>query len=106
MVLKSGEHMNITLPKSQNERGSRQAQFIKRLIDVNKSTTNIMVHGETGRYPLTMFIKLRTVKFVTDILCHKISINYFRWLMSMKTKFLTQILKYDKDPIYVSSYQT
>ena len=44
-----------------------QTQFIKRLIDVNKSTTNIMVHGETGRYPLTMFIKLRTVKFVKHI---------------------------------------
>ena len=28
-----------------------QIQFIKRLIGVNKSTTNIMVHGETGRYP-------------------------------------------------------
>ena len=44
-----------------------QAQFIKYLIGVNKSTTNIMVHGETGRYPLTMFIKLRTVKFAKHI---------------------------------------
>ena len=54
-----------------------QTQFIKRLIGVNKSTTNIMVHGEIGHYPLTMFIKLRTVKFVKHIvsqnkhkLCH------------------------------------
>ena len=44
-----------------------QTQFIKRVIGVNKSTTNIMVHGETGRYPLTMFIRLRTVKFVKRI---------------------------------------
>ena len=44
-----------------------QRQFIKRLIAVNKSTTNVMVHGETGRYPLTMFIKLRIVKFVKHI---------------------------------------
>ena len=44
-----------------------QTQFIKRLIGVNKSTTNIMVPGETGRYPLTMFIKLRKVKFVKHI---------------------------------------
>ena len=47
--------------------GTVQTQFIKCLIGVNKSTTNIMVHGETGRYPLTMFIKLRTVKFVKHI---------------------------------------
>ena len=44
-----------------------QIQFIKRLIGVNKSTTNIMVHGVTGRHPLTVFIKLRTVKFVKHI---------------------------------------
>ena len=44
-----------------------ETQFIKRLIGVNKSTTNIMVHGETGRYPLTMFIILRTVKFLKHI---------------------------------------
>ena len=44
-----------------------QTQLIKRLIGVNKSTTNIMVHGETGRYTLTMFIKLKTVKFVQHI---------------------------------------
>ena len=53
-----------------------QTQFIKRLIGVNKSITNIMVHGETGRYPLTMFIKLRTVKFVKHIVSenkHKLS---------------------------------
>ena len=53
-----------------------QTQFIKRLIGVNKSTTNIMVHGETGRYPLTKFIKLRTVKFVKHIVLqnkHKLS---------------------------------
>ena len=45
-----------------------QTQFIKRLIGVNKSTTNIMVQGEAGHYPLTMFIKLRTVKFVKQIM--------------------------------------
>ena len=35
-----------------------------------------MVHGETGRYPLTMFIKLRTVKFVKHLMSqnkHKLS---------------------------------
>ena len=44
-----------------------QTQLIKHLIGVNKSTTNIMVYGETGHYTLTMFIKLRTVKFVQHI---------------------------------------
>ena len=38
-----------------------QTQFIKCLIGVNKSTTNILAHRETGRYTLAMFIKLRTV---------------------------------------------
>ena len=35
-----------------------------------------MVHGETGRYTLTMFIKLKTVKFVKYIVPqneHKLS---------------------------------
>ena len=35
-----------------------------------------MVHGGTGRYPLTMFIKLRTVTFVKHIVSqnkHKLS---------------------------------
>ena len=77
MVLKSGEYMNRTLPKSLINRESlRWKQFIKRLIGVNKSTTNIMVHGETGRYPMTMFMKLRTVKFVKHIVSenkHKLS---------------------------------
>ena len=53
-----------------------QTQFIKRLIGVNKSTTNIMVHRETGHYPLTMFINLRTVEFVKHIVSqnkHKLS---------------------------------
>ena len=73
MVLKSGGHTNewgkLTIE-------AVQTQFIKRLIGVNKSTTNIMVHRETGRYPLTMFIKLRTVKFVKHIVSqnkHKLS---------------------------------
>ena len=37
-------------------------------------------------------------------MCHKISINNLRWLTSMKTQFLTQILKKDKDLIYITSY--
>ena len=37
-------------------------------------------------------------------MCHKISINNLRRLTSMKTQFLTQILKKDKDLIYVTSY--
>ena len=35
-----------------------------------------MVHGETDRYPLTMLIKLRTIKFVKHIVSqhkHKLS---------------------------------
>ena len=55
-----------------------QTQFIKRLIGVKKSTTNIIVHGETGRYPLTMFIKLGTVKSVKHIVSqnkHRLSQN-------------------------------
>ena len=73
MVLKSGEHINTkNTTKKSDEWGKLktetiQTQFIKCLIGVNNSTTNIMVHGETGRYPLTMFIKLRTVKFVKHI---------------------------------------
>ena len=77
-------------------------KFIKCLIGVIKSTTNMIVHGETGHYPLTMFIKLRTVK-LSNISCHKISIYYLRLLMSMKTQFLTQINRLDIY-IYVTSY--
>ena len=57
---KSDEWGNLTME-------TVQTQLIKRFIGVKKSTTNIMIHGETGRYALTMFIKFRTVKFVKHI---------------------------------------
>ena len=69
---KSDEWGKLTIELSE----ALQTQFIKRLIGVSKSTTNVMVHGKTGRYPLTMFIKLRTVKFVKHIVPqnkHKLS---------------------------------
>ena len=63
-----------------------QTQFIKCLLGVNKSTTNIMVHRETGRYPLTMLIKLRTVQFVKHIVSrnkHKLCLMVYQYEKSV-----------------------
>ena len=54
MVLKSEGAYEYNPTKKSDEWGKLtietvQTQFIKCLIGVNKSTTNIMVHGETGR---------------------------------------------------------
>ena len=68
-----------------------QMPFIKCLIGVNKSTTNIMVHGEAGRYPLAMFIKFRTVKFVKHIVSqnkHKLSQMSYQYEKSILNSML------------------
>ena len=82
-----------------------QKQFIKCLTGVNKSATNIMVHAKTGRYPLTLFIKLRAVKFVE----HLISQNKHK-LSQMAYEYENLILNSDqiaqKPNVYVTSYQT
>ena len=43
-------------------------QFLKRLLGVNRSTTNILVRGELGRYPLSMPLNCRTNNFIKHIL--------------------------------------
>ena len=60
-----------------------QTQFIRRLIGVNKSITNTMVHGAIGRYLLTMFIKLKTLKFVKT---YQIYYEYENSLLNSNTE--------------------
>ena len=43
-------------------------QFLKRLLGVNRSTTNTLVRGELGRYPLSMPLNCRTNNFIKHIL--------------------------------------
>ena len=42
-------------------------QFLKRILGVNRSTTNIMVRGELGRYPLRIQTDSRTINFAKHI---------------------------------------
>ena len=69
-----------------------QLKFIKLLTGVNKSTTNIMVHRETGHYPLTIFItEFRTVQFVK----HLVSQNKHK-LSQMAYEYENSILNLDQ----------
>ena len=43
-------------------------QFLKRLLGVNRSTTNALVRGELGRYPLSIPLNCRTNSFIKHIL--------------------------------------
>ena len=42
-------------------------QFLKRLLGVNRSTTNLMILAETGCYPLIIAIKSRILNFIKHI---------------------------------------
>ena len=42
-------------------------QFLKRILGVNRSTTNILVRGELGRYPLSTQINTRNANFLKHI---------------------------------------
>ncbi len=43
-------------------------QFLKRLLGVNRSTTNALVRGELGRYPLSIPLNCRTNNFIKHII--------------------------------------
>ena len=42
-------------------------QFIKRMLGINRSTTNLMVRGDTGRIPLKARIISRNIKYINEI---------------------------------------
>ena len=47
--------------------GKVHTQFLKRLLGVNRSTTNFLVRGELGRYPLLTQIESRICNFIKHI---------------------------------------
>ena len=42
-------------------------QFLKRLLGVNVSTTNVMIRSETGKYPLKLKVDAKAVGFIKYI---------------------------------------
>ena len=38
-------------------------KFIKHILDVKLSTNSVMVYGETGRYPLAIYVNMCMIKF-------------------------------------------
>ena len=51
----------------QNSIEKIHTQFIKSIIGVNRSTSNAMTRGDTGRYSLKKMILLRNIKYINQI---------------------------------------
>ena len=51
----------------QNSIEKIHTQFIKSIIGVNRSTSNAMTRGDTGRYSLKSMILLRNIKYLNQI---------------------------------------
>ena len=45
--------------------------FLKRILNVKKSTPHIMVYGELGRFPVSLHIKKRIINFWSNMLLGK-----------------------------------
>ena len=50
-----------------NEIEMDRTQFLKRMLGVNRSTSNIMVRSDLGRYPLRSRILLRNIRNIKQI---------------------------------------
>ena len=74
MGLKYGVLMNTILIRKIATNGINHieklfiTQFLKRLLGVNRSTTNAMTRAENGRYPLIICIKSRILNFTSKLL--------------------------------------
>ena len=62
-----------TIPKPEqdsmgkNEIEKIHTQFMKRILGLNRSTTNLLARGELGRYPLHAYNLLRNIKYIKYI---------------------------------------
>ena len=59
------DHNFMTWDKTDIEKVN--TQFLKRLLGVNVSTTNVMIRSETGRYPLKLKVDSKAVGFIKYI---------------------------------------
>ena len=72
-------------------------QFIKRILGLNRSTTNILAREELGRYPLQAYSLLQNIKYIKYITEKNIS-NLARQALDYEKRFsntrvtLTEIL--------------
>ena len=88
-----------------------QLKFCKYILNVKKSTSNVMVYGELGRFPLAIEMKVRTVmywfKLVThnncklNTICYNLMYNQsadedtsYKWLMNVKSTLCNSGLAY------------
>ena len=60
-------------------------QFIKRILGLNRSTTNHLPRGESGRYPLHAYSFLRIIKYTQE----KIQVVWQDKHSIIKNNFLT-----------------
>ena len=76
--------------------------FLKSILKLKKSTLNVMVYGEFGRYPLEIMIKIRMVKYWCKLLNGKntkISCIMYKLLYYLYKKYIYKnkwILKIEK----------
>ena len=68
-----------------NEIEKIHTQFLKRLLGVNRSTTNALVRGDLGRFPLNISVSCRTNNFIKHILHY-----------SEPDSLVTQALEYER----------
>ena len=97
-----------------------QLQFLKCILNLKKSTPNVMVYGETGIYPIEILVKCRLVKYWAKIISpHKKSLTQelynvllyksstsnkdFKWLKSVKTVVENTGFSYVWDTQYVDN---
>ena len=66
-------------------------QFYKIILNLKKTTPNIILYGDLGRYPLDIFVKARMIGFWQRILngkLDKIAFKLYKILLSMHERDL------------------
>ena len=63
--------------------------YLKRILTIRNSTPNYMVYGETGRFPLDIYIKLRMLNFWVKLICdNKLSCQIYKLAYDLFTNNL------------------